>query len=142
MIGLRDTQMIQAKVIELQSLILDAQSNAFAAQEERAALIDEARALKEEVARLKHWDAGKDNYRLTKLAIGAFAYTPRPNIEGGDPPHWLCVKCYDNRQRSVLQYQGHVSSQRESVYGCSTCKSTIQVSWSCNPDKLAVNENG
>ena len=137
MLDLRDGQLIQAKVIELQFQILAAQSSAFAANDERSALIDRVRSLEEELAGLEKWDTGKDQYRLTQIATGAFAYTPQPNADRAEPPHWLCVKCYDGRQRSVLQYQGRTSNDRESNYACPVCKSTIRVPWNRTPEKVA-----
>lgn len=134
---IHDASTIQSKVIELQSKILDAQASAFAAQDERSSLIEKIRALEAEVAGLKQWDAGKDKYRLKDVGIGAFAYVPQPSADRSEPNHWLCVKCYGNRQRSILQHQGRSLDKRNSIYGCPTCKSTIQVHWSNSPAKAA-----
>ena len=74
MIGLRDAQAVQAKVIVLNTMILEAQGSALSANEERSALIDRIRKLETELAGLKAWEAEKQRYQLKDFGGGTFAY--------------------------------------------------------------------
>lgn len=139
-VGLRDGTKIQTKVIELNGIILAAQSSAFAANLSQSALLDKVSALEQELVRLKKWDTDKQQYKLTQIGPGAFAYAPKPDADNAQVPHWLCVKCYDNSQRSMLQYQGRTPKNRESIYKCGTCKSELLVPWSRSPESVAEKE--
>jgi hypothetical protein len=96
MIGLRDTQMIQAKVIELQAKIIEANGNAFAAQDERAALLARIGDLEKEVTHLEAWGDEKQNYQLTDVGGGVLAYSLKPGMQSAEPPHLLCAHCYQH----------------------------------------------
>ena len=137
-VGLRDTTLIQSKVIELNGVILAAQNSALAANVSQGALLDQVRSLEQEITRLKKWDGDKQQYKLTKIGTGAFAYTPKPNTEVAEPPHWLCVKCYDNSERSFLQFQGRTPNRNESIYKCVTCKTEFKVEWQHTPESVAA----
>jgi hypothetical protein len=103
MVGLRDSAAFQEKVIEFQSKILDAQSAISALQEERSVLIERIRTLEEEVTKAKAWDAEKQRYQLQAVDRGAFAYVLKPEVQGSEPPHWLCANCYSKGHKSFLQ---------------------------------------
>src|SRR5467141_3021959 len=74
MIGLRDAQAFQAKLLEFQSKLIDANNAAFAAQDERVALLERVHALEKELASLKAWEADKARYELKEVGSGTFAY--------------------------------------------------------------------
>lgn len=124
MIGLRDAQAMQAKVIELNSAILEAQSSAFTANDERAALIARVGQLEKEVTDLKAWEAEKQNYELSSIGDGVFAYTLKGGVEGAGPPHKVCANCYADGHKSILQKQV-TDVGRWTVLVCSRCGSNI-----------------
>ncbi len=137
-IDIRDLSVVQGKAIELQRQILAAQESALAANEKQSLLVEKVRALEAEVARLKEWDTGKDAYRLTKVGTGAgvFVYIPETATDPTKANHWLCVTCYDKRQRSLLQYQGRTGTRGdESLYRCPNCKNDIRVHYNYAPGK-------
>ena len=105
MIGLRDTALIQDKVIELQSAILDAQSAAFAEQEARTALVEKVGELEKEMARLKAWDTEKQRYELKPVGFGgsALVYQLKSEAEETEHPHNICTNCYEDGAKSILQ---------------------------------------
>jgi hypothetical protein len=103
MIGLRDAQALQTKVIELNTRILAAQSSAFAAGDERSTLIERIGTLEEEVASLKAWEAEKQRYELQRLPPGVFVYALKNGMERGEPPHRLCATCYQRDKKRILQ---------------------------------------
>jgi Zn finger protein HypA/HybF involved in hydrogenase expression len=118
-------------VIELQEKILGAQSA-------QSTLVERVTALEAEVSRLRKWQVEKGKYRLVNVASGAFAYGNKPNDNDPEPPHWLCVNCYDNRQqRSMLQYQGRTPNKSDSIYACPVCKGGFEVPYTRNPESVA-----
>ncbi|RWE85528.1 MAG: hypothetical protein E5W28_01260 [Mesorhizobium sp.] len=90
-IDLRDGQMIQSKVIELQGVILSAQSSALSAQADQFSLIEKVRALEKEVAYLKAWSAKAEEYEFKQVGTGAFAYMRKPDAQPPEPVAWFCV---------------------------------------------------
>jgi Zn finger protein HypA/HybF involved in hydrogenase expression len=124
MVNLRDTAAMQAKIIEFQSKILDAQSAASSAQEERATLIERVRNLEQEVARFKQWDTDKQRYELKNWGQGAFACVLKVDATPPEPPHALCVTCYDNGKKSILQFNGQVRIP-EMAWHCPSCKAKV-----------------
>jgi hypothetical protein len=60
-------------------------------------------------------------------------YSPKAEPGGSEPNHWLCVKCFDGGQRSVLLNQGRTKDGNDVNYGCPTCRSTITVHYRRGP---------
>jgi len=135
MVGLRDTTMVQDKVIELQGVILSAQSNALTAQSEQFSLLERIRALEEKVTGFEAWDTEKQKYELKQVHTGAFAFVLKPEASGGETPHWLCTTCYENNRKSILQAQGRTSDKSFQKYACPTCRGTLRVHYNVNPGK-------
>ena len=138
MIGLRDASMIQDKVIELNGVILSAQSSALEANAAQFTLLDRVRELEEEIARMKAWETEKQHYKLEAVDRGAFAYVPKPEMQGTEPPHWLCTNCYDKGHKSFLQFkeQTREPSGRRGNYSkwvCGSCRSEVTVHYDKKP---------
>jgi len=117
-----------AAVIELQEQILTAQS----AQQE---LIERVSKLQNEVADLKAWGAEKQNYELKSIEGRAFVYVLKPGARPSEPAHWLCPTCYNNAQKSFMQFIA--LDGREHVYKCPQCATTIRAPYNITPEKLA-----
>jgi hypothetical protein len=142
-IKMRDEAMIQAKVIELQSVILAAQSSALAAQGEQFALLEEKRRFEQKIVEFEDWAAEKQRYELKAIGSGAFAYAIKPGMENGEPSHWLCAVCFNKRHRSFLQSHGNVHPKTgrrtdTAQWTCSTCRAEITVSYTANPGRSAA----
>jgi hypothetical protein len=125
MIGLRDAQAIQTKVIELNNQILAAQSSAFTANDERTALIERVGNLEKEVARLKAWEAEKERYQLQEFPPGVFVRTLKQAMAKSEPIHRICTQCYENGEKSILQSLGTINGQE--TLKCHGCDSTFKV---------------
>lgn len=120
MIDLRDTQAVQAKVIDLNREIMSAQNSALAAYADQATLLEKIRSLESRVADLEAWEREKDRYKLKDFGCSTFAYALKPGMENGEPFHRICANCYQQRRKSILQSHGHYSG-REKVT-CDGCK--------------------
>jgi hypothetical protein len=123
-LGLRDTALIQSKVIELQGQILAAHQSALAAQDAQAALSQRVRDIEQEVTDLKAWGAEKQKYELAPVGPGSFAYTLKPDAGSTEPSHSLCPNCYQDGHKSILQAQAR---SLKKVLHCPRCKEDIIV---------------
>src|SRR6185312_13471896 len=136
MIGLRDTELLQAKTIELNGLILEALGKAIDAKQAEATQAEEIRALKEEIARLKAWGAEKERYELKQIDAGFSAYMLKPNERGAEPPHWLCATCYGNSQKGFVQGQGRTKDGVHLMLKCGSCGATGAAHWNTHAQWL------
>jgi len=115
---------IQGKVIELQSAILAAQSSAFAAQSEQALAIQKVRELEEQITSIKAWEAQKERYQLTSPWGNATTmYALKEAMSNGEPPHYICTKCYEDGKRMILQV---ISGDGYEKYSCPSCKAQFK----------------
>lgn len=137
MLGLRDTEAFKAKLIEFQSKILDAQGAVFAANDERADLIHKIAELEKELAMIRAWEVEKQKYALKSLKETAdsaiYVYTSKEGINDGEPEHYICVKCYQDGYKSILQSEIR-NPGRSRVSVCHRCKSEIYTSGFWHPD--------
>jgi hypothetical protein len=105
-VDVRDATLIQGKVFELQRAIIDAQQHVFAANEERSTLIERVTDLEKELTNFKNWETEKKRYTLTALPNnGGLAYLLKPEMENGEPSHYICAFCYNESKKSILQTQ-------------------------------------
>jgi hypothetical protein len=125
MIGLHDSQALQAKIIEFNSALIDAQTKIFTVNEERTALIEHISALEKEVTELKAWDREKQRYELIALAPNVVAYAVKEAMRGTEPPHHICANCYNNRKKSHLQQL--VSGAFHDRFRCNTCGEQLDI---------------
>ena len=87
-----------------QAIAIELQEKIFSAQQAQALLIEEVNSLKAEIAGFETWDAEKQRYELKPIGTqGVFAYSLKPEHENGEPPHWICPDCYQDRKKSILQ---------------------------------------
>lgn len=103
LIDLKTTTEVQSKAIELNQKILAAQHELFAANTAQAALIERVRDLESEITRMKDWETEKNRYQLATPYIGCLVYALKKAMSNGEPPHYICTRCYENGKRSILQ---------------------------------------
>ena len=73
---------------------------------------------------VQQWESEKQKYELKAIGVNVFAYMLKQNARGSAPPHWLCVRCFND---------GHVEFIELARYGgrkyiCPRCKATIEPS--------------
>jgi hypothetical protein len=116
---INDAAVRNGAVIELQEMILSAQN-------QQSALIERVRELEEQVTHFENWEAEKQRYQLTDNGLGVMAYTLKPGMENGQPPHSICAGCYERRQKSILQPETR-SLGRTKHLVCHQCGSDLIV---------------
>lgn len=112
-------------VVEIQRLVLDGNANLLTAQQSYAAALKRIDDLEKEIMHLKDWTAEKQNYQLKAIDPSGFAYMRKPELETGEPPHWLCTNCFEQAQKSILQLK-NVSGPM-ATYHCNRCSGEMQV---------------
>lgn len=115
---INDATIRNGAVVELQEKIL-------AAQAQQAALVERVSDLEKEVAAYKDWDREKERYQLTDFGCSTFAYSLKPDMANGEPPHRICAQCYQHGHKGFLQSHGMFSS-REKVE-CQGCGKTVML---------------
>ena len=111
--------------IGLQSNILDAQEALSNAREAHTADVDRIRNLEQELVRLKDWEADKQRYQLEEVVVGAFAYSPKPGMENGEPRHRLCANCFQQGEKSFLSRRP--TNAREIYLMCPRCSASVMI---------------
>lgn len=139
--GMQSAAAVNDVKLTLQGHLLDAHQGLFAAQEVQTAASRRIADLEQEIVRLKDWTAEKQRYQLHDVGRGAMTYVPKPGMENGEPPHWLCAKCFNQGQKSFMQNRGNGVGNRnaadrgqDKTYACDTCRASIQVYWNVSPE--------
>ncbi len=101
--GLKSETEINLAVIDIQRALLDAQSAAFDDRERHAELQRRVAELESQLDQVQQWEAEKARYKLTESVTGSLIYVLKPDSANDDPDHRLCVKCFNEDRKSVLQ---------------------------------------
>ena len=117
---------LDEKIIELRNTILSIQNEMLSMQTRYSELIETNKNLKEELSKFEKWDEIASQYKLKEISgSGVFVYSFKGNSSSDIPSHWLCVKCFENRKRSIL----HLAKERKDPvkYICFECQNSIYV---------------
>lgn len=114
---------INQAVIQIQRTLLDAQASALRDHEKNLGMINKIAELELSLSKLQENRIEKERYKLTEFPTGKLAYVLKEDDDRGDPSHRLCVKCWDEGKRSVLQVQ-QKHSGGESVR-CPNCEEKL-----------------
>lgn len=103
MLDLRDFQLLNSKIIELQQAIIAAQGQVLSAQAEHTTLSAKVHELQSECSRLLDWSAQRERYERRQIGGGVFAYVERATANDFKAAHKLCCTCFDKSIPSTLQ---------------------------------------
>jgi hypothetical protein len=110
----RDQAERDALRIELGGAILETQSKMHEVQALYGKQLELNESLKKQLIAYDHGEQKSARYSLQELAPGIVAYTIKPDAAPGEPKHWLCPTCYDERKTSIL----HLDSPGSDVWEC------------------------
>jgi hypothetical protein len=71
-------------------------------QSQYEALAEVKRQLEQKIMEYEEWDSEAGRYELKEIAKGIFVYVLKPEHASGEPTHWLCPNCFQERQKSIL----------------------------------------
>ncbi|MFA5804713.1 MAG: hypothetical protein WC879_08710 [Melioribacteraceae bacterium] len=95
---------VKEKSSELFNIIITLQSNILSMQSEYGELLESKNNIEKELVELKKLVSDKSNYELVQIDTGIFAYTQKSDSNAGNPKHYLCQNCFDNKNyKSILQ---------------------------------------
>lgn len=121
MLTLKTDAAVTTKVVELNGVLLGLQSQLNAAHAEHSTLSGRIRELEAEIAKYQKWEGEARRYSLTSTNFGTFVYILKAELANGEPEHSLCVKCFNEGAKSVLQ-------KYNAIYlACPRCDSKLQI---------------
>ncbi|SFR94694.1 hypothetical protein SAMN05216570_1033 [Dyella sp. OK004] len=97
---------IQHRTTDLFGVMADIQQQLVSMQIAYTSLLDERDALKQEVSEMKRAMLDRQQYVLHALPLGGLVYRFRGTHDRADAAHDLCVQCYEQGTKSVLQPNG------------------------------------
>jgi hypothetical protein len=106
-----------AAVIELQEKILTA-------REAQSTLLERISELEKKVASFETWESEKQRYELKDVGRGSLAYAVKESMRNAEPPHQICVTCYQHGKKSPLQPSA-IMYARHLI--CPECKTDLVV---------------
>ena len=100
---LKVTAEVQSKVIELQSSLLAAQNSALEAVNAHYTLQERIRDLENQILNFEDWAKQAQRYTLVCPWQGpAQVYALKAANADGEQPHYLCINCFHNQKRVIL----------------------------------------
>jgi hypothetical protein len=116
---------LREKAIESQAAIISVQSAMLALQSQYQSLLDEKAELEKRLIEIEDWKAEASKYSLKEVGPGAFVYMLKADVDTTTPSHWLCARCYEDKQKSILQQVTPYIGRIGATFGCHRCRSTI-----------------
>lgn len=112
---------VREKVAELNFSIIDMQNQVMRVQAVNNELSEAKTALEAKLVETEEWEDEKAKFALALLAKDVFVY--RPVGTCGDITYSLCVHCFSNRRKSILQRSKQ--TQSGTFYDCPNCKNQV-----------------
>jgi hypothetical protein len=119
--GLANYNEFVTAVYEVNAKLMDATAVALASQEKQSSLTNRVSELENELREIKNMQADFQRYQLTSFPFGGYAYSLKPGMDNGEPQHYLCVTCMNQRKKSILQPSG------QGFLRCGLCSNEIQI---------------
>ena len=117
------TQALNGKLIEAGAFCLQAQENAAHATERESALTTKISDLERQIRELVEKKREFERYELVEDYPGTIAYRLKESCSRGEPIHYLCPGCKDNRSlKSILQF----NYGKKIVGICHECSKTFR----------------
>ena len=118
--GLTNYNELVAAISEVNAKLVDATVVTLASLEKQSALNSEIADLKDKLRQVEDWEGQMKRYKLHEFPTRALAYALKPDMEQGEPLHYLCASCVDKKQKSTLQ-------PHDRFLLCQVCKTDIEI---------------
>lgn len=102
--------------------LTDLTGKLLASQVASLACQDRVNSLEAEIKQLREFELDKQDYELSQGAAQSWMYQLKQHHAEGAERHYLCVHCYQQGIKSILQYAKHVPVGLE--LACSACRNT------------------
>jgi hypothetical protein len=111
-----------AKILEI---LLSAQADALSMREDYQELLQSKEELSKKLREFEQWQQIESQYKLEEIHRGVYVYTTKNPEALGQPKHWLCANCWQEKKKSILQANYHHESGAK--YTCPRCKTEIHM---------------
>ncbi len=118
--GLSNYNELVSAVSEVNTKLMQATVVALASLEKQTTLTSEIAELKEKMRNIEDWESQLQRYSLQTFPTGALAYGLKPDMSNGQPAHYICTTCVDQKKKTTLQPKGR------SLY-CPVCNKNISM---------------
>lgn len=125
---------VQQIVIDLNGSILELQGKVLGVQTKYEELAAAKQLLEAKLGEYQRWDAEAMRYQLFELAPGMLVYALNPERAFGEPPHYLCPNCFQQRKKAIL----HHPSADHANYVCDSCKFDVRPTKAPTPMVFSV----
>ena len=122
--GLANYADIVGKMADVHAKLMQANDVALSAQEKQKNIAAELGSLRTELLRLRDWSADASNYEVREVAQGVFAMLPVAFVGKYQSAQKLCVNCFYQFNKSLLQQQ-HIEAGRQLSLICHRCKANV-----------------
>ena len=119
--SIHDAKMKEA-VSHLQAGIIDLQGKLFGAQAQFYELVEARQTAEQKLLAYEKWDAEAARYELKELVAGIPVYALKPDQANGEPPHFICPHCFQQRKKAIL----HRPAADQTNYICDGCTFNVR----------------
>ena len=113
---------LQDKIVQHREAQLDTLQRCYALVEEKNALYAKLLESEKRLAEAKRREADFDRYRMVSVGDGTLLHALKKSAADGEPPHWLCPRCFSERKKAILQTEALWPSDREhTLVKCFVC---------------------
>jgi Zn finger protein HypA/HybF involved in hydrogenase expression len=126
MIGLKTDTEVRAAVYDIQEKLLAAQQEMFSVNAAQTVMVDRIRDLEKQIADMEAWEVQKQRYQMASPHAGSVVYALKKTMANGEPPHYLCANCYQQRKPAIMQnatVSKQISYSGSTCFKCPACKS-------------------
>ena len=109
-----------AAISEVNTKLMDATTIALASQEKQSELSNRISELENQLREVENWESKIERYELHQFPTGTYAYALKGDNESGEPSHYLCATCVNERKPTILQPKGR-------FFGCPICNNKIAI---------------
>nr|WP_306267621.1 hypothetical protein [Pararhizobium sp. IMCC3301] len=118
-IGLRDKAKIDAALQDINAKLLATQGIMLTAYEERRALLAQVEELEKARMQVENWKREAARYQLKQIPPTVLVYALKKPVQGGEPEHYICPNCYNDRKKSLLHRKPSASGGE--IIKCDNC---------------------
>lgn len=121
------TQAINVQLISLGAEVLAMQQKELESAERERSLLREKNDLEDRVRELEKKISERERYELVDVHQGAFAYRLKVASADGEPSHYVCQGCLDNKSMKVVLQRQPSKLGRDAI--CPECKTEHWFNW-------------
>lgn len=120
------TNELQIQLTHLGAEVIAMQKERVQATEREGAALRAKNDLADKVRELERRASERDRYELVDVFMGSFAYKLKSSSSNGEPVHYVCQSCLDNRDMKVV-LQRHISGGKDAK--CPECNTGFTFNW-------------